>query len=159
MARVPRPVRSLLAGATPLVWKGQRREKAVEFLRAERNGWSSYELLRRLFLPREVSGLSRAATNGATHKRLDRGRDLYAQLSVLELTGYMKNVLLRDTDAVSMANSLEVRVPFLDQPLVEWVLRLPPELKRGKGKALLLAARRTSSRPRTSPGRRWVSCR
>jgi asparagine synthase (glutamine-hydrolysing) len=140
MARVPRPVRSFLAGAAPLVWRGQRREKAVEFLRAERNGWSSYELLRRLFLPHEVSGLSRAATNGATHQRLDRSRDLYAQLSVLELTGYMKNVLLRDTDAVSMANSLEVRVPFLDQPLVEWVLRLPPELKRGKGKALLLAA-------------------
>jgi asparagine synthase (glutamine-hydrolysing) len=52
----------------------------------------------------------------------------------------MKNVLLRDTDSVSMANSLEVRVPFLDHPLVDWVLRLPPRLKNRKGKALLLAA-------------------
>jgi asparagine synthase (glutamine-hydrolysing) len=54
----------------------------------------------------------------------------------------MVNTLLRDTDAVSMANSLEVRVPLLDHRLVEFVARLP---KRGKHidgvpKALLVEA-------------------
>lgn len=142
-ARLPRPLRSVLAGVAPLAWRGQRRSKATEWLRGDFQGGSSYELLRRLFLPDEVRRVSRAQANGLPALApLDRGRDLYAQLSILELTGYMKNVLLRDTDAVSMAASLEVRVPFLDHPLVEWVLRLPPQLKTGKGKSLLLAATR-----------------
>jgi asparagine synthase (glutamine-hydrolysing) len=34
----------------------------------------------------------------------------------------MQNVLLRDTDQMSMASALEVRVPFLDYTLAEYVL-------------------------------------
>ena len=34
--------------------------------------------------------------------------------SLLEIKIYMKNQLLRDTDWASMANSVEIRVPFLD---------------------------------------------
>lgn len=41
---------------------------------------------------------------------------LHAAISALELTRYMRNQLLRDADWASMAHSLEVRVPFLDQP-------------------------------------------
>jgi asparagine synthase (glutamine-hydrolysing) len=43
---------------------------------------------------------------------------------------------------MSMAHSLEVRVPFLDHPLVEFVTHLPQEVKLAKGtpKALLVAA-------------------
>ena len=37
----------------------------------------------------------------------------------------MANTLLRDTDAMSMAHSLEVRVPFLDTGLVEFLSKLP----------------------------------
>jgi asparagine synthase (glutamine-hydrolysing) len=54
----------------------------------------------------------------------------------------MVNTLLRDTDAVSMANSLEVRVPLLDHRLVEFVGRLPQAVKNREGvpKALLVEA-------------------
>lgn len=54
----------------------------------------------------------------------------------------MVNTLLRDTDSMSMAHSLEVRVPFLDHPLVEYVTQLPRELKfrKGRPKALLVDA-------------------
>lgn len=45
------------------------------------------------------------------------------------LRGYMNNQLLRDTDAVSMAHSLEVRVPYLDHHLVDLALSLPDEVK------------------------------
>ncbi len=52
-----------------------------------------------------------------------------AATSVLELRGYMHNQLLRDTDVMSMAHSLEVRVPFLDHPLVEFAARLPGRVR------------------------------
>jgi asparagine synthase (glutamine-hydrolysing) len=45
------------------------------------------------------------------------------------LSGYMSNQLLRDVDAVSMAHSLEVRVPFLDRVVVDTALSLPDYAK------------------------------
>src|SRR5579859_4082991 len=55
--------------------------------------------------------------------------DPIAATGVLELRGYMHNQLLRDTDVMSMAHSLEVRVPFLDHPLVEFAAGLPRRLR------------------------------
>jgi asparagine synthase (glutamine-hydrolysing) len=61
---------------------------------------------------------------------LPRGRAV-ERVSALCLRGYTANQLLRDIDAVSMAHSLEVRVPFLDVPMVDLALSLPPETKLG----------------------------
>ena len=60
----------------------------------------------------------------------------------LEMRSYMTSTLLRDTDSVSMARSLEVRVPLLDTPLVEFVSSLPDKLRfrPGMHKALLVEA-------------------
>jgi asparagine synthase (glutamine-hydrolysing) len=68
--------------------------------------------------------------------------DLANRLSRIELEHYMSPVLLRDMDAVSMAHALEVRPPFLDHKLVEFVSRLPARLKLGGGppKPLLAGA-------------------
>jgi asparagine synthase (glutamine-hydrolysing) len=55
--------------------------------------------------------------------------DDYARVSWAELTGYMRRMLLRDADQMSMAVSLELRVPFLDHELVEYVLGLPEAAK------------------------------
>src|SRR5439155_14692059 len=55
-----------------------------------------------------------------------------------ELTEYMRNVLLRDTDCFGMACSLELREPYLHVPLVEFLLELPDTWKaRRPPKALL----------------------
>jgi asparagine synthase (glutamine-hydrolysing) len=53
------------------------------------------------------------------------------RVSGLCLRAYTSNQLLRDIDAVSMAHSLEVRVPFLDVPLLNLVLSLPSSAKIG----------------------------
>ena len=45
-----------------------------------------------------------------------------SKVSVLEISTYMQNVLLRDADQMSMAHALEIRVPFLDHRLIEFVL-------------------------------------
>lgn len=49
-----------------------------------------------------------------------------------EWFGYMKNMLIRDTNIMSMANSLEVRAPFTDRELLSWVLNVPDSVKRPK---------------------------
>jgi asparagine synthase (glutamine-hydrolysing) len=53
------------------------------------------------------------------------------RVSALCLRGYTQNQLLRDIDAVSMAHSLEVRVPFLDPFLTDLALSLPRTAKLG----------------------------
>jgi asparagine synthase (glutamine-hydrolysing) len=67
-----------------------------------------------------------------------------AAISWLEMRSYMCSTLLRDTDSVSMARSLEVRVPLLDTPLVEFVSALPDVARRRDGaqKALLVESLR-----------------
>ncbi|MCP4221051.1 MAG: asparagine synthase (glutamine-hydrolyzing) [bacterium] len=55
--------------------------------------------------------------------------DPLQRVSALCLGGYTRDQLLRDIDAVSMAHSLEVRVPFLDREIAAAALSLPMETK------------------------------
>lgn len=55
--------------------------------------------------------------------------DAIGEVSWLELRHYMLSTLLRDTDSMSMAHSLEVRVPLVDHLLVEKMLTLRGTLK------------------------------
>lgn len=88
-------------------------------------------------------------------------------LSYLELKFYLQNQLLKDTDFMSMHHSIEVRVPFLDHPLVEYISDLPPEIKLGGSvnKALLVESVRDFlppeifTRPKmgfTFPFQKWL---
>ncbi len=54
---------------------------------------------------------------------------LLSQYSIAELSGYTLDVLLHDTDQMSMAWGLEIREPFFDYQLVEYVLRMPDAFK------------------------------
>jgi len=47
----------------------------------------------------------------------------------LDMTTYLPDDLLVKSDRASMAASLEVRLPFLAYPLVEFALKMPPNLK------------------------------
>ncbi|PYP89350.1 MAG: asparagine synthase (glutamine-hydrolyzing) [Blastocatellia bacterium AA13] len=51
--------------------------------------------------------------------------DGVASVSRLESVFYLGNTLLRDGDVFGMANSVEIRVPFLDKELVDWAFRIP----------------------------------
>jgi len=56
---------------------------------------------------------------------------LFSQLSISEYAGYTCQTLVKDTDQMSMANSLEVREPFFDHELIEYVMRVPDTMKNG----------------------------
>lgn len=106
---------------------------------------SAYTALRGVFTAREATLLTRHLTG------LDPGplppaealpEDPTPQdtVSRLELTRYMRNQLLRDSDVMSMAHGLELRVPFLDLPLFDTVSRIPAAIRLRRGKQLLLEA-------------------
>lgn len=57
------------------------------------------------------------------------GANIVDQIQYLELKSYMPDTLLRDIDAMSMAHSLEVRVPLIDHKLVEYAASIPSILK------------------------------
>ncbi len=61
------------------------------------------------------------------------GASTFAKISFAEARTYMHDVLLRDTDQMSMAHALEVRVPLLDHLLVDLVTALPDHVKRPNG--------------------------
>ncbi|MBK7296863.1 MAG: hypothetical protein IPI91_09605 [Flavobacteriales bacterium] len=63
------------------------------------------------------------------HRDGGAGLPLLSQVSLGEIGTYLQHVLLRDTDQMSMAHALEVRVPFLDHELIEFALGVPDELK------------------------------
>ena len=60
---------------------------------------------------------------------LGKRGDLVSKASEAEIRFYMSDVLLRDSDQMSMNNALEIRVPFLDHNLVEYVLSAPDSYK------------------------------
>ena len=67
--------------------------------------------------------------------------DTVSTISQMELDGYLRNTLLRDTDAMSMAHGLEVRTPFLDHHLVAVAASVHGSHKiAGDGNKPLLAA-------------------
>ena len=101
---------------------------------------------------------------------MQNGSDTINAVSRCELTGYMANTLLRDTDCMSMAHSLEVRVPFVDAEIVKFVLSLPGDwkLNGGRPKPLLqdalgsLLPSEITNRPKmgfTLPFEHWMQSR
>ncbi|MBK8515211.1 MAG: asparagine synthase (glutamine-hydrolyzing) [Saprospiraceae bacterium] len=54
---------------------------------------------------------------------------LFSRYGMAELKGYTQNVLLKDSDNMAMANSLEIRSPFFDHELVSYVLSVGDQMK------------------------------
>lgn len=58
--------------------------------------------------------------------------DIIQKITYFEIYNYLQNILLRDSDVMSMSNGLEIRPVFLDHELVEYVYSLPAKFKMNK---------------------------
>ncbi|NJO20954.1 MAG: asparagine synthase (glutamine-hydrolyzing), partial [Spirulinaceae cyanobacterium RM2_2_10] len=63
------------------------------------------------------------------HQNRSQARDALNQLLYCDLKLYLEGDILTKVDRASMANSLEVRVPFLNHTLVEYAAQMPHTLK------------------------------
>jgi asparagine synthase (glutamine-hydrolysing) len=92
----------------------------------------------------------------AEHFDACRGGDLLDRLQYVDVKVYLPDDILVKVDRTSMANSLEVRVPFLDHEVVAFVTSLPSSLRmRGLTKKYLLKlAVRDLLPPETVRGRK-----
>src|SRR5689334_5836826 len=107
---------------------------------------AAYWATRGIFTPEEVQRL--LPRYGCTESGDETPLAMYVpaqptlldEISYLEIARYMRNQLLRDSDVMSMAWSLELRVPFVDNKLLERIARIPAQIRLRRGKQILLDA-------------------
>ena len=137
-----------LPGLTMMLSRGKpQHRRLAEFLRSPGTVDDAYASLRAVFSKAEAAQLTawitgqpqvptKHSTSGIQHPVSSIGDEI----SLLELTRYMRNQLLRDSDVMSMAQGLELRVPFVDRSLLEAVARIPAATRLQRGKRLLTQA-------------------
>lgn len=122
-----------------------RRRKLGDFLRGDAPFDHPYFAIRGLFAPSSVERLlqfrtARKLTQSDLAVRnwtkcvqeqigIASKYDGVGEVSWLEISQYLRSTLLRDTDMMSMAHSLEVRVPLVDHLLIEFILPAAGGLK------------------------------
>ena len=143
-------------GATMQSWSPQPRLRRLGgFLRQEPSILGAWQTYRGIFSSVEALDIANRFLGGGYIETADSSRSIFTRVlkdtidqlpsevdavSALELQCYMRNQLLRDSDVMSMAHGLELRVPFVDHVLFEKLARIPASQRIQAGKKLLLAA-------------------
>jgi asparagine synthase (glutamine-hydrolysing) len=178
---LPRGARGMLASAAAMGRSEAVRQKLGDMLRTNGSVLELYLQRRRAMSDRQLAdlgltagalGLTPGFLDPAAVAGLPADRALEADpvfaVSQLESRFYQANMLLRDGDANGMAHSLEIRVPILDQRVLDLALPLPGAVKLPPGggtKHLLRVAFAPLLRPAllrqgkrgfTLPIRRWM---
>jgi len=136
---VPNGLRSLAGQAVASVYRNHKTARLQELIELAHNRFQQlYPIFRKIYNDREIDRLlGNHAPAEAVLQSLFSPADFeaidhlpsFSQVSIGEVSTYTQNVLLRDTDQMSMAHALEVRVPFFDHTLVEYALGVPDNIK------------------------------
>jgi asparagine synthase (glutamine-hydrolysing) len=174
---LPAPLRRLAASVSTAAGKRDRTRKFAQLAAADDSFVHPYFLARQLFADSEQESLFPTASyegaRSSLHDALltsvtaSAALDPVNRVSYLESFWYMTNTLLRDSDSMSMAHGLELRVPFLDRALVEACFQIPgkKKLEGQSPKSLLLSSLgvelppeivNRSKRGFTLPFERWL---
>jgi asparagine synthase (glutamine-hydrolysing) len=142
---LPRVFRRALSSLSrPALEATGRKRAAIELIRRlgadEPLFWGGAVVYDETFKPRVLSQSLRQRMNGLSSlrvvepylKQIEQERpdsDFLARMTYLELKLRLPELLLMRVDKITMATSVEARVPFLDHHLVEYALGLPRSLK------------------------------
>jgi asparagine synthase (glutamine-hydrolysing) len=163
-AALPRSARRALAGAVGRLgddFVGNRLKRSflargASFEEAYLDPFADFDAEHRAaLLGPDLAREAYGRLNGLIDRELSRVNPLEAMLRFDQAT-YLEELLAKQ-DQMSMAASLESRVPFLDHHLIEWASQLSPDLKLHgtSGKALVrLAAERVLPRSITHARKR-----
>ena len=95
-----------------------------------------YPIIRKIFSPDLIKQLVNTNVQQIGLEKMLRDElraiekfDLFSQYSIAEYMGYTQHTLLKDADQMSMAVGLEIREPFFDHKLIEYVLSIPDHIK------------------------------
>ena len=130
IAMLPAGARRRLAKTIRATWRlSTFVEKLAEWVGSDGSNLSTYLILRAMFLPQACAELldpwvtSVAPTElhpGVLNKLVKQAStspDAITAVGRFEMSTYLHNTLLRDSDQMGMAQSLEIRVPFVDRDL------------------------------------------
>ena len=137
--RKTRLVPNALLNQTAHLLKKDKYKKLAQHLTSSSNDYASaYLALRGLLTAKTAADIMTVDATFNCAEYLEKLLSEFAYKDEADITSYfearvyMHNQLLRDTDIMSMAHSLEARVPLIDQKLVEFAYSLPPEFRKGK---------------------------
>jgi len=141
-AVVPQQVRRPAGQMLESLARNGKLRRVAAWLQEQAGLASSYQLVRGLFSPVETKFLlSHFGIDGAVepwaNAPCDGWHDPREGVACLEATRYMRNQLLRDSDAMSMAHGLELRLPLVDARLWSQVRRMLADRRFAPGKAAL----------------------
>jgi asparagine synthase (glutamine-hydrolysing) len=140
-ANVPGIARQAVCGAFEMLAPASdQSRKLAALIRGNGNVVHPYFLSRMLFAPRTCASLTPSLSPETARQadaplreslRQTAGMDPINRVSYLESRCYMLNTLLRDSDVMSMAHGLELRVPLIDHHLAQRVMAMPGNSKVG----------------------------
>lgn len=115
------------AQATVVARVARRSVEEVGEIFGARTTSERYRAWRSLFTADEVKRLTGADAVASIRSTPDPNLPRFRQLNQLDFGSYLRPVLLRDADVFSMANSMELRVPLLDESFVAsaWAQQRP----------------------------------
>lgn len=143
LGMTPRALRRAVAWAGERVMNGSvARTKLWSILASPGTPADICRSYRQMFVAAEIEELTQRSPSLDLFPQWADWNDPVNSVSRCELQGYMANTLLRDSDVMSMAHALEIRVPFVDVEVVKTVLSFPGGMKLDgqRPKSLLLDA-------------------
>jgi asparagine synthase (glutamine-hydrolysing) len=139
---VPRYARSAIFGLASPLLKRQHKFLQLDYLRKATEGdelfWGGVNIFTEMHKSllfdghRENQGVRASDLAARWHKTIlerDRRADYLKRMIYLEFKNRLPELLLMRVDKVTMATSVEARVPFLDHRLVEYSMTIPTKLK------------------------------
>lgn len=177
LRRLPTPLRLAFARAASFNKSEAVKEKFKDMVRTSGSILDLYLQRRRIMSDSQLAALGFDQTDARCQGFLPAGAldgieldgaDPIRSISMLESRLYQGNMLLRDSDTNGMAHSLEIRVPMLDQRMLELMFRISGKtrlpdhvankhlLRKAFAPFLRPALSQQQKRGFTLPIRRWM---